>query len=71
VANALCAMDVTDDEWENRYRRKQAVNRVRRATGYDAKTTKCRCGRAIEDGAVVSQYLGQYRCPCGQVNSLP
>lgn len=71
VANALCAMDVTDDEWEERYRRKQQINRDRRASGYDSKTTKCGCGRAIEDGAVVSQYLGQYRCPCGRVNSLP
>lgn len=70
VANALCAMDVTDDEWEDRYRQKQEINRERRATGYDARSTKCRCGRAVEDGETISQYLGQYRCICGQVNSL-
>lgn len=76
IANALCALDVTDDEWEERYRRKQQVNRDRRATGYDSKTTKCECGRAIEDGDPCSltwgtRDLNGYRCICGNINELP
>lgn len=71
VANALCALDVGDDEWEERYRAKQQVNRDRRSSGYDSKTTKCRCGRAFEDGSPVYGHRYERRCVCGQVNTLP
>lgn len=72
VANALCAMDVTDDEWETSYRAKQQVNRDRRATGYDSKSTKCQCGRAFEDG--IRGIIGGHdvsQCSCGRNNALP
>jgi len=53
LANILVRLDVTDDEWERRYRDKQEVNRKRQANGYDARIGKCPgCGRAYDDAGV-------------------
>lgn len=43
LANILCRLDVTDEEWERRYRAKQEVNRKRQAQpgGYDGVSDKC------------------------------
>jgi hypothetical protein len=54
LANLLVRLDVTDDEWEERYRAKQAVNRARQANGYDAREGKCpRCRRSYDDPGVM------------------
>ena len=51
VANLLVSLGVTDDEWEELYQAKQAVNRKRQDEGYDAVTGKCPgCRRAYDDG---------------------
>lgn len=73
VANALCALGVTDQEWEENYRAKQQVNRDRRAQGYDARSSKCECGRALEDGRQLMDYGGNQRslCACGKVIKAP
>lgn len=50
LANVLCALDVTDNEWEESYRLKQEVNRQRQRDGYDSSATKCPvCRRAYDD----------------------
>lgn len=50
LANLLCALDVSDAEWEDAYRRKQEVNRQRQRDGYDGRLDKCwRCHRAYDD----------------------
>lgn len=50
LANLLCALDVTDNEWEELYRLKQEINRQRQRDGYDSSTTKCpQCRRAYDD----------------------
>jgi dimeric dUTPase (all-alpha-NTP-PPase superfamily) len=50
VANLLCALGVTDDEWEQRYRNKQEMNKQRQRTGYDGVSNKClRCKRALDE----------------------
>lgn len=68
LANLCCALGVTDEEWEARYREKQAVNRERQERGYDGRSEKCECGRAFEDGTRNESLLG-YRCVCGRFNS--
>lgn len=52
VANLLCALDVSDAEWERAYRAKQEVNRQRQRDGYDGRAKCARCGRAYDDTAV-------------------
>jgi dimeric dUTPase (all-alpha-NTP-PPase superfamily) len=53
LANLLCALDVTDNEWEELYRLKQEVNRQRQRDGYDSSVTKCpNCRRAYDDPGV-------------------
>lgn len=53
LANVLCALDVTDNEWEELYRLKQEVNRQRQRAGYDGRTGKCPvCRRSYDDAAV-------------------
>lgn len=53
LANLLCALDVTDNEWEELYRLKQEVNRQRQREGYDSSTTKCPvCRRSYDDVGV-------------------
>lgn len=50
LANLLVAVGVTDAEWEERYRAKQAVNLQRQVDGYDGISTKCPvCHRALDD----------------------
>lgn len=53
VANILCALDVSDAEWEHAYRAKQNVNRRRMRSGdYDGVTGKCwNCRRSYDDPA--------------------
>lgn len=55
VANLLCALDVSDAEWEHAYRAKQEVNRQRMRSGsYDGVSGKCpTCGRAFDDPGVL------------------
>lgn len=51
LANILCAIGVTDEEWERAYRAKQEVNRQRQRDGYDGVTGKCpKCRRSYDDG---------------------
>lgn len=51
LANILCAIGVTDDEWVAAYQAKQAVNRERQRAGYDGVTGKCPgCKRSYDDG---------------------
>ena len=51
LANILCAIGVTDDEWQLAYRTKQDVNRKRQADGYDGVAGKCPgCKRSYDDG---------------------
>jgi dimeric dUTPase (all-alpha-NTP-PPase superfamily) len=53
LANLLCALDVTDAEWEEAYRAKQEVNRRRQREGYDGVSGKCPvCRRAYDDADV-------------------
>lgn len=53
LANLLCALGVTDAEWEARYRDKQEVNRQRQRDGYDGVSGKCpQCHRAYDDSGV-------------------
>jgi hypothetical protein len=50
LANIMCAIDVTDDEWEAAYRSKQGVNATRQREGYDGISGKCPgCKRAYDD----------------------
>jgi hypothetical protein len=50
LANLLVRLDVTDKEWEERYRAKQQVNRNRQRAGYDGVSDKCpNCRRAHDD----------------------
>jgi hypothetical protein len=50
LANLACALGVTDDEWERRYRAKQDVNRTRQRSGYDGVSNKClRCKRDLNE----------------------
>jgi hypothetical protein len=51
LANILCAIDVTDEEWTAAYQAKQEVNRQRQRDGYDGVTGKCQvCKRSFDDG---------------------
>lgn len=51
LANILCAIGVTDDEWVAAYQAKQEVNRQRQRDGYDGVTGKCAtCKRSFDDG---------------------
>lgn len=53
LANILCALGVTDEEWQARYQDKQEVNRQRQRDGYDGVTGKCaRCRRSFDDSGV-------------------
>lgn len=50
LANILCAIGVTDDEWAAAYQAKQEVNRQRQRDGYDGVTGKCPvCKRSYDD----------------------
>lgn len=51
LANILCAIGVTDSEWEKAYQAKQEVNRERQRAGYDGVSGKCpECKRSYDDG---------------------
>jgi len=51
LANILCALDVSDAEWEDAYQKKQEINRQRQQDGYDGITGKCPdCKRSYDDG---------------------
>lgn len=51
LGNILSAIDVTDQEWEDAYRKKQEVNRQRQRAGYDGVAGKCAtCKRSFDDG---------------------
>lgn len=51
LANILCSIGVTDEEWERAYQAKQAVNRQRQRDGYDGVAGKCpECKRSYDDG---------------------
>lgn len=54
LANLLCALDVSDAEWERAYRAKQETNRHRMRSGdYDGVSGKCpSCRRAYDDVGV-------------------
>jgi hypothetical protein len=54
LANLLCALDVSDAEWEHAYRAKQETNRRRMRSGtYDGVSSKCpSCRRAFDDAGV-------------------
>lgn len=50
VANALCAVGVTDEELARRYAAKMMVNVKRQETGYDYLGGKCaQCNRALDE----------------------
>lgn len=75
LANILVRLDVTDDEWEQRYRAKQEVNRRRQRSGYDGVSGKCpRCKRSYDDPGVTCRRVdGDYgdgvtRDWCGRDN---
>ena len=55
-----------------RYLGKADVNRIRQETGYDGRSSKCECRRAIEDGVpTATMNKGQgYQCQCGKTNFL-
>ena len=49
IANAAVAAGATDEEWERRYRAKQARNAKRQEHGYDSKAIKClSCRRELD-----------------------
>lgn len=51
IANMLCAAGVTDDEFWEAYRAKQATNSRRQELGYDGVSGKCPgCRRSYDDG---------------------
>lgn len=51
LANILCAIGVTDEEWVAAYQAKQEVNRQRQRDGYDGVSGKCvTCKRSFDDG---------------------
>lgn len=51
LANILCAIGVTDEEWITAYQAKQGVNRRRQSEGYDGVQGKCPfCKRSYDDG---------------------
>jgi hypothetical protein len=53
LANLLVRLEVTDEEWEQRYQAKQAINLARQTRGYDTRNGKCpRCKRAYDDPGV-------------------
>jgi dimeric dUTPase (all-alpha-NTP-PPase superfamily) len=50
LGNILNALDVTDQEWEDAYQKKQEVNRQRQREGYDGVSGKCSvCRRSYDD----------------------
>lgn len=50
LANILCAIGVTDEEWSTAYQAKQKVNRRRQRDGYDGVQGKCPfCRRSYDD----------------------
>jgi hypothetical protein len=49
LANILCAIDVSDAEWEAAYQAKQEVNRQRQRDGYDGKHKCIKCDRALDE----------------------
>lgn len=51
IANSLCAVGITDDEFWEAYRAKQEVNSRRQELGYDGVSGKCPgCRRSYDDG---------------------
>jgi hypothetical protein len=68
LANLICALGVTDDEWEQRYRLKQEVNAQRQAHGYDGVTGKCEgCKRALDDDGVTIVNGQRFCSGCGKL----
>jgi hypothetical protein len=49
VANALTAVNCSDEELAVRYQQKIDVNKQRMATGYDGSNKCTQCGRAFDD----------------------
>jgi hypothetical protein len=61
LANILCAIGVTDEEWEAAYQGKQEVNRQRQRAGYDGVAGKCPiCRRSFDDGVKCTPTLCAY-----------
>lgn len=86
LGNLLCALGVSDEEWEKRYQDKQQVNRDRMESGtYDGRSTKCGCGRALDDlrattaqvpikqrdGSVEPELRDGKQCVCGKFHEDP
>ena len=61
-------------EFANMYLHKRQVNADRQARGYDGRSDKCDCGRAVEDGLFIDHNNVQrrmvFRCVCGRENCL-
>lgn len=66
LGNILCALDVTDEEWEDLYQKKQERNRRRRESGsYTKEKYKCPdCGRELDKpGAILEDtYAKLFLC---------
>lgn len=71
LANLACALGLTDEEWEERYRAKQDTNRRRQTDGYDGVSSKCPgCRRALDDSATMADdNTGMIRCACGRLSN--
>jgi hypothetical protein len=52
LANLLVGLNCTDQEWEDRYRAKMALNRKRQEDGYDGQNKCPKCKRALDDSSV-------------------
>lgn len=53
VANALTAVECTDEELQAAYNHKIEVNQQRQAAGYDGSNKCSDCGRAFDDAGVI------------------
>lgn len=70
LGNLAVALGVTDEEWERRYREKQAINSKRQADGYDGVSTKCtNCSRALDDVVPYEVDGSRYCRGCGYLLS--
>jgi hypothetical protein len=52
--NMMLRVGVTPQEFAQRFRGKTVVNHTREDDGYDGKSTKCACGRALDEPKAVS-----------------
>jgi dimeric dUTPase (all-alpha-NTP-PPase superfamily) len=54
LLNLMLVVEVTPQELMQRFRGKTVVNYNRQATGYDGRSTKCECGRALDEPKAAS-----------------